>query len=351
MSKIIETEIFKSFRSREYNYDFNKVTGYFKRWGKTLDEDPQTADSPEILDIEVSAGKCSGNCPWCYKSNSSKDEVKYMSLETFKKIFVKLPKHVGQIALGITDLDANPDLWKIMEFCRTNDYNKVVPNITINGNNLTDGQAGALARLCGAVAVSYYSDNVCFDAVKKLTDLGMTQINLHVLLALETYDNCLALLDKVKTDSRLAKLNAVVFLTLKPKGNRNKFHQLNDLEKYRVLINKALSLGVSFGCDSCQAERLMLAVQGTENYKKFEPVVESCESTNFSFYIDTEARGYPCSFAPGIPGWETGIDMLEAKDFLADVWNHPRTIAFRNTLLASQEKSCVNCRTCPFYKL
>ena len=91
----------------------------------------------------------------CYKSNTS--QGKNMSLETFKKIFHKIPLNLTQIAFGIGDIDANPDLWKIMEYCRNNNYNQVVPNITINGKRLTDEHIGMLAELCGAVAVSRYN--------------------------------------------------------------------------------------------------------------------------------------------------------------------------------------------------
>lgn len=41
-----------------------------------------------------------------------------MSLETFKALFHKLPTTVCQIAFGIGDINANPDLFKIMEYCR-----------------------------------------------------------------------------------------------------------------------------------------------------------------------------------------------------------------------------------------
>ena len=52
--KIVETPSAKIVRSEQYNYNFDKTTGYFERWGETKEADPQTAPSPEILDIEVS---------------------------------------------------------------------------------------------------------------------------------------------------------------------------------------------------------------------------------------------------------------------------------------------------------
>ena len=86
----------KSVRSENYNYNFNKVSGRFMRWGAKEEDDPDFAPSPEILDIEVTT-KCNGIngklCPWCYKSNTP--DGKNMSLATFKKVIDSLP-HIDQ---------------------------------------------------------------------------------------------------------------------------------------------------------------------------------------------------------------------------------------------------------------
>jgi hypothetical protein len=42
---ITHTDDWKLYRSDGYNYDFNKKDGYFKRWGKTEDDDPQVGSS------------------------------------------------------------------------------------------------------------------------------------------------------------------------------------------------------------------------------------------------------------------------------------------------------------------
>src|ERR1035437_6663058 len=62
------------------------------------------------------------------------------------------------------------------------------------------------------------------------------QINLHKLLSKETLASCFRLIDQVKTDSRLAGLKAIVFLMLKPKGNRNKMHGIDSLKEYQTLL-------------------------------------------------------------------------------------------------------------------
>jgi MoaA/NifB/PqqE/SkfB family radical SAM enzyme len=81
-----------------------------------------------------------------------------MSLETFSNILSKFPKVTNQIAFGIggvTDIDRNPDLWKIMEYCRENG---VIPNITVNGAGVKNEVAKKLSNICGAIAVSQISE-------------------------------------------------------------------------------------------------------------------------------------------------------------------------------------------------
>ncbi|NQU83286.1 MAG: hypothetical protein HQ536_01100 [Parcubacteria group bacterium] len=101
----METNKIKRFRSEAYNYDFNRQTGFFARWGKTHEDDPERGPFPEILDIEIST-ICSGpngkNCKFCYKTNTPKG--KNMTIETFKKLFEKFPKKLTQIACGIGDI-------------------------------------------------------------------------------------------------------------------------------------------------------------------------------------------------------------------------------------------------------
>ena len=123
-------------KSEDYNWIFNNQNGEFCRWGKTKEDDPEFSPiGPEILDLEIST-ICNGiddkPCLHCYKSNN--EFGKYMSFETFKIIFSKMNKNLTQIAFGIGNIDANPDMWKIFQYCRDNN---VIPNVTINGARMT----------------------------------------------------------------------------------------------------------------------------------------------------------------------------------------------------------------------
>lgn len=342
---ITENGDIREFKSDACNFTFNKKTGYTELWGKTKDDDPvYLPDGPMIADIEITT-KCSGPggilCPWCYKSNLSTGNN--MSFDTFKTIFDKLPKTLTQIALGAdADLSSNPDIWKIMHYCRNNDYNYVVPNITCA--DISDEVADKLATYCGAVAISRYSNkDLCYDSVKKLTDRGMSQVNLHLMLSSETYNSALDTLVDIIHDPRLKRLNAIVFLSLKNKGRGKNFTQLSR-EKFKLLVNCCLTCGIRFGFDSCSAHKFLESIKNHSKYDEFFKMAEPCESTLFSSYIDVNGFFHPCSFCEKTDGWEEGISVLDCNDFVSDIWNNKRTIEFREKLL--------NCnRNCPIYKI
>jgi hypothetical protein len=331
--------------SPDYNYHFNMKTGEFARWGRTLEDDPKSGYL-EIFDLEVSE-VCNGipdkgsdvavPCSHCYKSNTKSG--RNMSFETFKSIFDKLPKTLTQIAFGIGDLWSNPDLVDMFEYCRKNDWNPgVVPNLTINGWGLNEAWVTTLSHYCGAVAVSRYdNEDVCYDAVKKLTDAGMTQINIHQVLSVETYDDCFKLINSAINDPRLEKLNAIVFLTLKPKGKRNKMSTLKDVAKYKELVTYALNNGIGIGFDSCSAPTFLAAMKGHPKFELLSQLSESCESDRFSGYANVEGIWSHCSFTEGLPNWGT-IDLKTITDFDAEVWNSPEVKRFRG---------CLTCQTNP----
>jgi len=337
----------KIVKSDDYNYVFHARNGQFMRWGKTYEDDPHWSPfGPEILDIEISTichGPKGVPCQFCYKSNTG--EGTYMSFETFAAIFRKFPPVLTQIAFGIGDITGNPDMWKIFEHCRSHG---IIPNVTINGAGLTDDIVQKLVHYCGAVAVSHYDDDLCFDAVDRLTKAGLKQVNIHKLLAAETYESCFALVAAAKADPRLAKLKAIVFLWLKPKGDRNTFHQLADLADYRKLVDYAMAQGVGIGFDSCSAPRFVEAVKDRPDFKNIEPMIEPCESTLFSYYIDVNGCGFPCSFCEDRPEFK-GIDLTTVTNFKTEVWNHPETKLFREKILCNVDGN--GCRNCWVYKL
>lgn len=345
--------------SEGYNFQFNSKNGEFARWGKTVNDDPKWG-MLEIFDLEISE-VCHGIpkpgtdtpvvCGFCYKTNSPVGTN--MSFETFKDIFNKLPRTLTQIAFGIGDIWSNPDLVKIMDYCRDNDYNPgVVPNLTTNGYGLTDEWVKTLAERCGGVAVSRYENyDVCYDAVEKLTAAGIEQVTIHQLLSVETYDQCIQAIDDCANDPRLNKLKAILFLTLKPKGKRNTNSILKDVEKYRKLVEYAIEKQVDIGFDSCSAPIFLMAMKDHPNFKNFSMMSESCESNRFSGYANAEGIYWHCSFTENQEGWK-GIDLKKINDFQKDVWMAPEVVRFRDKLLCQDNKHIDSeCYLCPVFDL
>ena len=114
--------------AEDYHHYFNRRTGLSMRWGVTKDDDPQYCPyGPEILDLEISTGFCSGNCSWCYKANTPDAGIN-MSLATFQKILDKF----------MTDMI-------VIEFENGNEI-KILPNHRVK---LTDGREIAASELVG----------------------------------------------------------------------------------------------------------------------------------------------------------------------------------------------------------
>jgi MoaA/NifB/PqqE/SkfB family radical SAM enzyme len=321
----------KTVKTPTYNYIFEESNGLFYRWGKDQNDDPQYSPiGPEILDIEVST-ICSQGCKFCYKSN--KTTGKNMSFQTFKTIVDKIPT-LTQIAFGIGDLHANPDLWTMFTYCREKG---IVPNLTINGN-ISLGDARYLAAICGAVAVSNYDSKVCYRAVNMLQEAGLKQVNIHQLLAQESYTQIIDLM--VDLVDGVVKPNAVVFLSLKKKGRGQGYTRISD-QRFSSIIDYAMKNNLPIGFDSCTAHRFLNEVKDHPNYKEIEQMVEPCESGLFSSYINVDGIFHPCSFAEG---FNYDLDVVNCEDFLLDVWYHPLTMGWRKKLLLCN-------RNCPLYTI
>jgi len=326
MAAIIDRTDIKILTSPGYNYFFDKTNGLFLRWGWTQDDNPQWSPlGPEIADIEISTGDCSSGCPWCYKSNAER-EGQHMNLDTLVKILDTLPDTLTQVALGITDADANPDFVTMLQACR---LRGVIPNYTTSGHGMTQDIAKATADLCGAVAVSVYPHNLtlAFQTIQGFIDLGMKQVNIHLLYHARNKNFVKAVLEEAEL---IDGLNAVVLLGLKPTGGAAGWEPMGQADFTDILDNANVSLGF----DSCSAHKF-LAWAADKDMPEAEIFAEPCESSLFSIYINVEGKAYPCSF---VEDKVEPVDLLVAEDFRRDVWESAPFWEFRN-------------RHCPVYRL
>jgi hypothetical protein len=336
----------KIFKSEEYNYKFNLLNGYFMRWGKQFENDPTYAPfGPEILDCEITT-KCSGikgkTCEYCYKSNTPAGAN--MSFYTFKKVIekVNVNNQLTSVAFGLgSTAEENPDLWKMCEYLRSIN---VIPNGTVA--NVSNETAERIAKNFGAVAVSYHGDyDILADNVARLNAIKkpgntLDQINIHFVLYEENFDECVNLFKKTKEDERFKGLNAIVLLGLKKCGRAKNgaFNRVSD-HKFKLLVNWALNEKIGIGFDSCSANRLLEAVKDHKDFEIIEQLSEPCESKLFSYYVNTEGKGFPCSFCEAL---EQSDNILECNDFINDIWNSKQTEEWRTKLLKKN-------RSCPHY--
>ena len=338
--KITENAIMKMVRSENYNYNFNKVTGYFERWGKTADDNPEFAPGPEILDFEVTS-ICDHGCSFCYKSNTSKGFN--TSFEEFKMVLDKMPQTLTQVAFGVdAGATSNPELLDMMWYARGQG---IIPNVTVA--KITSDTAAALAKVCGAVAVSRYQNKFdCYGSIQSLHHFGLKQVNMHILISVETEKWIWETFEDY-LNGDIKGLNAIVLLGLKQKGRGEHFNVLPQ-EKYSKIINYALDNNIPIGADSCSGPKLIKSVTNRDNFKEIYEMVDPCESTLFSAYVDEKCVFYPCSFTPNNTEWEDGLHIKYANDF-TEIWNHPKTVDFRNNLV--NNKDCNGCRECPLYDI
>ena len=339
---VIDGKTTKIAMGEDYNFVFDKTNGNFNRWGKNFKDDPQFSPiGPEIADIEITT-ICSGclsknkdkngkfirkSCSFCYKSNTPNGIN--MSFETFKKSIDKLPKTLTQVAFGIdSTATSNPDLWKMADYCR---QIGIIPNVTIA--DISDDIADKLANVMGAVAVSRYENkDACYDTVQKLVKRGMKQVNIHYMISTESFKGCIETINDMTTDKRLKGINALVMLSLKKKGRGVSFHSLSS-KQYNTLVNLALEKKIGFGFDSCGCKKFFDAIKDHADYDHFKQVGEPCESTLFSWYMGADAKCYPCSFCDNTEGWKKGINVINNKDFLNDIWYNKRMEIFRKRLI------------------
>ncbi len=113
------------------------------------------------------------------------------------------------------------------------------------------------------------------NSIKKLTDRGMDQVNIHYMVSSKTYDGAFQVMDDMKNDPRLEKVNAIVFLGLKQKGRGKKYEAVTQ-EQYHELVTRCFNEGIRFGMDSCSAPAFLEAVKDSKNYDLYFQSVEDC---------------------------------------------------------------------------
>ena len=307
---------------------------------------PPMRSFPELIDIGImgtcTAGK-SGLCRNagvdCYQRGMLSHETN-MSLDDYYSIIAQCRGRTFQIALGGAG-DPNKHEF-FADILRVTRENKIVPNYTTSGYDLTDREVEWNKKYCGAVSVSYYSkldkdgneDNFStIDAIERFVRAGCIT-NVHYVLSRK---NIMEAIYRVKNSVFPKGINAVIFLLYKPIGLASQeyvidYNDPNYLELLRLVTSADSSW--RYGFDTCQSPAIY----------KFAPnvateSVEFCEAARFSMYINSQCVAFPCSF-----GIENNIFAVDLKRYtLQEAWESESFSKFRK----QQTEICAGCNMDP----
>lgn len=336
----------------EYSYNcfFDKKSGFNLRFGKELEDDPAYCElGPEILDLEVSVNGCvpvrgSENCRYCYKCNTNAKPTN-MSFETFKKIIDSFPKNLSQVAFGITGLQTNPELPRMIEYCREVG---IIPNLTTVGADMDESMKDVLCKHCGAVAVSCYTGakDLCYRTIKELKLHAQEKykkdmhINMHILLSKDNKSHLMEVLKDI-ADGAVEGLKSVVLLRIKPCGRAKSMDCTIPLSLYEEVVKYCFENDISFGFDSCSAARV-IEVLNKLGKPELAQCCEPCESSKLSSYINVKGEYWSCSF-------------VERTDFMKPVnaLNYKNATEWWNSDEVKRIRFYDHpaCKSCPIYEL
>lgn len=328
---------------------FNDETGTLIRSnildnGIETEQPPSMRSFPELIDIGImgacSAGKtgvCRNAGVDCYQRGMESFE-KNMDFDDYSKIITQCKGRVFQIALGgAGDPNKHKFFADILHITREN---RIVPNYTTSGYNLTDREIELTQKYCGAVAVSYYSkldkdgneDNPStIEAIERFVKAGCIT-NVHYVLSKK---NIKEVIYRVKNGVFPKGINAVVFLLYKPIGLASREYVIDygnpDYLELLRLVTSADSKW-RYGFDTCQSPAIY----------EFAPSVatesiEFCEAARFSMYINSKCVAFPCSF-----GIEDNVFAVDLKQHtLQEAWESESFAKFRK----QQVEMCTDCNT------
>lgn len=314
----------RHFKNNDYEIFFNTCTGIEILQGVNGKPDPFYLEYPSLLDIGI-MGTCKNKCYFCYQGHEDKPNMK---LEDLKKIIDQSKYHVNQVALGGRgDPNKHESFKDIIEYCKSN---KVVPNYTTSGIDLTDEEI-EISKMCGAVAVSAYNENHTYEALNKFIKADI-KTNIHMIFSSQSYEKIIDILegkDIWYEKVNLKKLNAIIFLLFKPQGAGKKNSFLIPTEKQlkhfsHLVYNSKAKFQV--GLDSC-------LVNKTLNYETPSKTqllcIDTCEGARMSSYISPDMKFMPCSFADH-DKW--AVQITNEND-IKKIWNESEQfINFRKEL-------------------
>lgn len=316
----------------------------------------QILNTPVLADINIT-NNCNLKCSHCYTNSNSELKGKNMSFEDFQ-IALKACKQAGilQIALGGGEPTIHPEFRKILKEIHKNG---IVPNLTTNGKKLSWINTYAMAKYCGAVALSLEGIHDDFEKIRNFSYKEFTRsikkikaAGIKLVFQVTLGKNNINSIEKILNELLYYKPYGILFLAYKPQGRGKKLkYELSQVEQkilnkkiqniFSILKNKT-----KIGFDCCTTPAL---INHTKN-KSFT----GCSASRYSLAIMPDLNIMPCSF----------LDQGEQYDNLKkiniiDAWRGKFFNDFRNKIEKKiNSQKCINCSEkniclggCPIFNL
>jgi radical SAM protein with 4Fe4S-binding SPASM domain len=226
---------------------------------------------------------------------------------------------------GHGDPNLHPDFRQILQYCRDN---YIVPNYTTSGIGLTDEMVSVTKSLCGAVACSWYRNDLTAKAIDSFLKVGM-KTNIHYVLGNNSIDEAIR---RLRNKSFPEGINAIIFLLHKPVGLGREDNVLKAddprVKEFFELVNSE-EFPHKIGFDSCSVQGILNFAPGIDRDS-----IDTCEGARFSAYISSDLKMLPCSFDQA-HRWAYDI----SNDTIHNAWNSPQFEDFRNRM----RNACPGC--------
>jgi radical SAM protein with 4Fe4S-binding SPASM domain len=302
--------------------------------------------APTLMDFQIT-DNCELACPQCYAS--SRPDGKHVSWDDARLAMARMREAgVCQVAIGGGEPLRHPRLADILAEARDNG---MVPNVTTTGIGATREQLDALARHCGAVALSLegVGDNfslrrrqgfaVFEEQVARLRHAGIKLV-LQITLSAE---NCDELPQMVDYALGVESLYGVIFLAHKPAGRGVRFDSplsgrpFASVYPHVIEAVRRLRAHTQVGFDCCLSP-LLTAVEQDLGFPPMG-IVEGCSATRGSLGLTVDLDCVPCTFLPERP-----LGNLR-RDSLLDIWRGYQSQRFRQGQAAFLERDarCAGC--------
>ncbi len=299
--------------------------------------------APTLADIQITT-KCNLRCPHCYANSSpngghiSWDDL-ILALDNFLRV------GVFQVALGGGEPTLHPRFTEILKAVRDRG---MVPNLTTNGKILTAGIAKAMAKYCGAIALSVEDTGKNFEKRRNFPWKNLCRS----ADLLKKYGNKLVF-QITASDSNIKRLPeimdfllkfspyGIIFLAYKPAGRGKFFDGVlaeRGYDSVKNIIKKCLDKiegKTKIGFDCCFVQGIIELAKETPFFD-FK-TVEGCSALRNSLAVIKNLDVAPCSFI------DYSIGNIRKKN-IEDIWQGEKAKNFRNRFNENIKKApCKRC--------